>query len=484
MRLSVSHIAEYTHADAVRFPSGGEAAVAPIVDVTWDSRDVPADSLYLALPGDRVDGHRFAAAAIEAGARCVLTSHDLDAEALAAADARGAAIVQVPDTAAAFTELAGAWRRRLNGTVLALTGSSGKTTTKNLVRDVLSKRLATVATQANQNNELGVPRTLLAAQEDTRAVVVEMGMRGSGQLEELCSFVQPDMALVTNVGESHIELLGSRENIARAKAEVLCALPQGGTAFVNASDPFAMFLVDHARLRERGVRIVFFDGSGTLPSARSAQLRPDVYARDIRLDSLGRPSFELCLPDGGIPCRLGLRGAHNVHNAAAAAAVGWRMGLAPHAIVAALEAARPMSGRQEVIETAGGITIIDDSYNANPDSMRASLALFSQMEVAGRRFAVLGDMGELGDFAQDGHCEVGTLAASAGLHRLICVGSLARIIAQAASDAGMAQGSIACFADRADALDLLQQEIEPGDAVLVKASHSMGLEHIVEELTD
>lgn len=484
MRLNSKQIAAYT---------GGEFIVKPIdaaeliCGITWDSREVEQGWLYVALPGERVDGHDYVGAALRAGARCALVAERLDASVLVLAKELGAAVIEVPNTASAVTDLARCWRGHLRGRVIGLTGSTGKTTTKNLVRDVVAAGFSVVATKANQNNELGVPRTLLAADPETEVVVVEMGMRGLGQIAELCRFVRPDWGLITNVGESHIELLGSRENIARAKAELACSVPSGvGRVFLNADDDYTPFAVEEAKLDERGVECVLFGGS-----AGGDGTAPRVWARDARLDEEGRPMFTLCargfdadaldvVEDAA--CHLNLRGMHNVSNACSAAAVARSLGMGVEVIARALEGALPESGRQEIVEARGGYTLVNDAYNANPDSMRASLAMFAALSVEGERIAVLGDMGELGDFARACHRGVGRTAASLSLDLLICVGRLARDIAQGARDGGMEEERVVCVDSVADVLEVLDARLEPGDAVLVKASHFMGLERVVEGL--
>lgn len=482
MRLNAYEIADATGGTVTVPPSSTDDGACRIC---WDSREVRAGDLYVALPGERVDGHDFMAAAIDAGASAALVSATLNDSVLDAAQRAGCAIVTVENVQTAIVDLARAWRGQLQGKVMALTGSSGKTTTKNLVRDVLAAQGSVIATQGNQNNELGVPATLLRADEQTDAVIVEMGMRGVGQLEDLCAYVRPDMALVTNVGESHIELLGSRDNIAAAKAEALVALPDAtGIAFLNASDDFAAVMVEHAHLRERGVRVVFFDGSGCNPQSYTAEMRPEVYASGCSIDDAGHTSFTLHTPRGAAPCQLQLLGTHNVHNACAAAAVGATLGMDVNDIVAALEAARSMGGRQQVVHTNEGATIIDDAYNANPDSMRASLQTFSQMKAAGQRIAVLGDMFELGDFALAGHAQMGRLAADAHLDLLICVGALSRETARAARDAGMSADSVIEVDDADQALALLDGKLSEGDVVLIKASHGVELDRVVKGLID
>ena len=513
MRLSIPEIVEATAGALLVAPSDPGTVVCGL---TWDSRAAGAGCLYAALPGERVDGHDFVASAIRSGAACALVSREPDAAALAAAAETGTAIVSVADTQAALVDLARFWRGRLSGRVIGLTGSSGKTTTKNLVRDVLAAAFSVTATSGNQNNELGVPKTILSASADDGAVVVEMGMRGSGQIEHLCGFVRPDWGIVVNVGTSHMELLGTRENIARAKAELLEALPAGGCAFINAADDYAAFVRDHARLCERGVKVVVFDGSpeaaGRMDVLAGAHLaeadergaavrRGDgrVWAEGIVLDEEGRATFKLRAagfpPASGVDsdsesvdevaeCTLALRGLHNVGNACAAAAVGRAMGMPLTAIAAALGAAQPEAGRAQVLRTDAGVTVMDDSYNANPDSMRASLRTFAAMRADGRKIAILGDMGELGPVSEEGHAQVGADAAAAGVDLLVCVGPLARGIARAAGEAGLASDRIVCVDDAAAALAHVRPLIEGGDAVLVKASHAVGLERVVEGLVD
>ena len=492
MHLSIEEIAEYC-AGVIVAPGRPDTKATGI---TWDSREVKPGDLFVALPGDRVDGHDFISYASDAGAVCVLVSRDLDEVMMDRLHQDACGVVWVADTAAALVSLARGWRGYLTGSVVGITGSSGKTTTKNLVRDVLSSAMETVATKANQNNELGVPRTVLSAGEETDAVVVEMGMRGMGQIAQLCEYVKPDMGLITNVGTSHIELLGSRENIALAKGELFDALPAGGIAFVNADDDYMQFLLNELQLDDRGVRTVFYDGTGAFRHAEELGIwqnaDPFVWASDISYDAMGHPSFtlharhfaEMGLPelDEDEPCSLQLQGAHNVVNACAATAVGLAFGMSLAQCSAALHDAQPEQGRQQVLHAPGDVLIIDDSYNANPDSMRVSLATFATMDVAGRRIAVLGDMGELGDYSDEGHALVGKEAARAGLDYLVCVGGRAEGIAQAAREAGFPSDAITEVKTAHDAVPVVRSLAAAGDAVLVKASHSMELHRVSEGL--
>ncbi len=475
MRLNAKQIATYTAA-TVQVDSIEPSKLA--TGITWDSRTVKPGDVYLALPGERVDGHDFVDQALCAGAIVALVMRPMSEQICMRAKEMGAAILEVSSTTVALTDLARAWRSHLKGHVIALTGSTGKTTTKNLVRDVLSTTYEVVATHGNQNNELGVPKTLLEANPETDYVVVEMGMRGLGQLESLCEFVKPDYALVTNTGESHIELLGSKEAIIQAKSEVVCALKPGvGVAVLNQAMPESTSLIETiAQVEERNISVVGFDGSGT------CQSKADVFAKDIAIDSEGKPSFTLCTPKGEQSCSLALRGEHNVSNACAAAAIGHICAVPLSKIVEGLASSLPEVGRQEVSKTASGVMVIDDTYNANPDSMRASLTTFALMDIQGRRIAVLGDMGELGDYAQACHEGIGELVSQLPIDYLLCIGDLAYHIASAAKENGFPGDKIMTTTSKGEALGILEPLVKQGDAVLVKASHSMALDRIVRGL--
>ena len=476
MQFSISKLASILEAQVAVPAADGERVAT---SVTWDSREVMPGSLYVALPGEKVDGHTFIPAAFKAGAVAALAMSKPGEEAVAAAKQAGGAILLVGSTFDAFPKLARAWRECLKGQVVALTGSMGKTTTKNLTRDVLSTALSGTATKANQNNELGVPRTVLDASAENDFTVVEMGMRGLGQISSLVSFVRPTVSVITNVAECHLELLGSMENIAHAKAEVLETLQTGNIAVLNAADAFTPKIREWQRLEERGIEVLLFDGSG---HANAEEPGLTAYATDIQLDSEGRPRFALHLPSGSFPCSLALRGAHNVNNACAAAAVAWRLGVPAESIVAGLASSQAESGRQEVVRSKDGVIVVNDAYNANPDSMCASLSVLCAMDVPGKRFAVLGDMGELGAYTEEGHRKVGAFVAASQVDALICIGELSRIIADAARAAGFPDKSILQAESREEALAYLTEHAASGDAVLVKASHSMELDRIAKGL--
>lgn len=501
---------------------GGTIQVPPIdactlaCGITWDSRDVAAGDVYVAIPGARVDGHSFVSQALARGAVCALTMSPLSEATLTFAREMGAAVIEVADTRTAIVDLARAWRGYLRGRVIGVTGSTGKTTTKNLIRDVLATSLNVVATRGNQNNELGAPRTLLAADPSTDVVVLEMGMQERGEIDFLCGFLRPDWGVIVSVGESHIEFLGSRENIARAKSELFANLPGGGMAFVNAADDFADFVCRESRLGQRHVRVSAYDGSGDARvadgwthCADTADGSVRVWATDVRLNDAGCPEFTLHVARNGegaaanaanaanaaaaaaatpAPVEttafvaLPLRGLHNVGNACAAAAVGAAYRIPVETIADALAASVPEAGRQEVIRARAGYTIINDAYNASPESMRASLVTFAATACRGKRYAVLGDMGELGEFARGAHQGIGRLVATLPIDLTICVGELAGLIADAALAAGAKSGSVLKAETLSDVLGELDIRLTPDDCVLVKASHFMGLSRVVEGL--
>lgn len=474
MRLNVKQICEYV---------GGSLAVEPLDmrafahAVKWDSREVESGDLFVALEGERHDGHGFIEDAITRGALAVLVDRPLAESTRVLAREMGAAIIEVSNTFAAVTDLAREWRTFLRGHVIGVTGSTGKTTTKDLISQVLSCQYSVVSTLGNQNNELGVPNTILSADPETEYVVVEMGMRGSGQITELCEFVRPEMGVITNIGDSHMELLKTRDAIARAKAELMECLPiTTGTVFLNASDEYSDKMAEQAHDAEHNLNVVRFDGSGDITK------HADVFVTNPHLDAQGKAHFVLHHNEKSCACSLKLHGYHNIFNAAAAAAVGLRVGMSLDACVQALEKAEPIAGRQKVERTRDGALVIDDSYNASPDSMRAALRTFKALEVANRRIAVLGDMGELGDCSQACHEDIGMYVANLNIDRLICIGDLSWDIARAAERANMPPDTIVHYDSIAEILADLEGSVEKGDAVLVKASHSVGLERVVRGL--
>jgi UDP-N-acetylmuramoyl-tripeptide--D-alanyl-D-alanine ligase len=350
-----------------------------------------------------------------------------------------------------------------------VTGSTGKTTTKDLLASVLGRELRTVATSGNRNNELGVPLTLLEAGADTQALIVEMGMRGTGQIAHLCEVARPTHGLITNVGTSHIELLGDQDAIADAKGELVTAVPSHGRVFLNGDDEYSQ------RIAAMSAAGVTFYGLGEACSPR---------ARDIALDDRGLPRFELVWGDTVQQVCLGVPGRHNVYNALAASAVALELGLSLESVAAGLGVAPVTEMRMEMFTTADDVTIINDAYNANPTSMAAAVETLAALRVGGKRVAVLGDMAELGSLEELAHFKLGEKVTATAIERLVTVGPRAARIWDGARASGFpADGGAAC-ASVDEALELLRGIVAPHDAVLMKASRVMGLESVVEGLVN
>ncbi|MEV4201717.1 UDP-N-acetylmuramoyl-tripeptide--D-alanyl-D-alanine ligase [Micromonospora globbae] len=415
--------------------------------VEFDSRKVEAGGLFVAFPGEKVDGHDYAAGAVEAGAVAVLGSREVP----------GVPMVLVADARAAMGRLARAVVDRLPQlTVIGLTGSSGKTTTKDLVAQLTARLGATVAPPGSFNNELGHPYTALKAGPDTRYLVMEKGARGVGHVRYLCELVPPRISVVLNVGTSHIGEFGSREAIAQAKGELVEALPPDGLAVLNADDDLVSAMA--SRTSARVVRY------GEAADA-------DVRAEDVTLDERGRPAYTLVTPEGRVPVRLALTGRHQVSNTLAAAAVARELGMPLAELAEALGELRLISTRRmDVFDRPDGVTVIDDSYNANPGSMAVALKALAALGRGRRTVAVLGYMAELGPYERDGHAEVGRLAAELGVDRLLVVGEPAAPIHEGATAVGNWGGESVLLTDQAAAVEVLRGELRPGDVVLVKGS--------------
>jgi UDP-N-acetylmuramoyl-tripeptide--D-alanyl-D-alanine ligase len=443
-----------------------------VTAVEFDSRAARPGTLFLALPGARADGHDFAATAVAAGAAGVLAGREVAAPAviappagpgfmegtyLAEADVDGSGVAVL----AALAKLAAHVVARLPQlTVVGITGSSGKTSTKDLLGAVLASLGPTVAPPGSFNTELGLPYTALRADADTRNLVLEFSARGTGHIAALAAVVAPKIAVVLNVGSAHIGEFGSVAGIAAAKGELVEALPADGVAVLNADDPNVAAMASRTR-----ARVVRF---GCAADA-------DVRAEDVTLDA-GRARFTLVTPVGRAPVALQLVGEHHVWNALAAAAVAIERGGTAEGVAAVLGAARPESRwRMEVIERADGVTVVNDAYNANPDSMGAALRALTALGSGRRTWAVLGPMGELGDTAEAAHAGVGALAGELGVDELVAVDCPRYGAAFAgAREVHGVDGAVA----------LLRAELAPGDVVLVKASRAMGLERVAAGLVE
>jgi UDP-N-acetylmuramoyl-tripeptide--D-alanyl-D-alanine ligase len=437
---------------------GGDPAAA-VSGVAVDSRAVAPGDLFVALPGSRTDGSLFAAAALQAGAAATMAQP-------------GAVFagprVEVPDPLAALAALGTAVRDRSAARVVAVTGSNGKTTTKDLLAAVLGTRLRTVANRASFNNEVGLPLTLTRIEPDTQAVVVEMGARGPGHVAALARLARPDVGVVLNVGESHLGLFGSREAIAKAKGELVEALAADGSVVLNADDPQV------AAMAERTVAQAVLFGLG--PSAI-------VRADGVELDGDGRARFRLTTPAGTAQAHLPAPGEHLVSCALAAAGAAHVLGLGPEDAAAGLARASLSPMRMQVRRRRDGLTVVNDAYNANPSSVAAALKTLAALgRPGGRTVAVLGEMAELGDAAAQEHDRVGRLATRLGIDRLVGVGELGRVMVNAARMEGMWPEEAQTVADTQAAVALLVPTLGPADVVLVKASRVVALDAVAEAL--
>ena len=485
MKLTIDQIINSSHAQ-VLVPHKDGGAVLTVLE--WDSRKVKPGCLFVAIKGEHANGNDYLVEAIEAGAGAAIASQEPSAEVLEAAQKHGALLLRAADDNEIKTllELARGWRINLKGTVVGVTGSSGKTTTKDLIASVCSKAFATHATRGNRNSEIGLAETILDATETHELIVCEMGMQSLGEIAQLSRAAKPHIAVVTNIGVAHCELLGSRENIVRAKAELLESLPDNtGVAILPGDDPFTPKLREFARLDERMVSQINY-GLGE---------QNDIRATNIAYDDMGYPSFDVWTPDGRcFQVNLSLQGEHNILNALAAIAVGLRIGVATADITRALAEVKPAALRQELIETADGYIILNDTYNANPDSMRAALSLLKRLAKVNLRIAVLGDMYELGPEEVSYHRQIGEYAFVNGVDELVTVGELGKEIAAGALAVGMPTERVHSCVDVSEALEALSQlrerhrELlcaagkENSCIILIKASRGMQLERIARGL--
>ena len=431
-----------------------------------DSRSIDPAHLFVAVAGERHDGHHFVAEVIDRGVKGIIVSqdrvNDLPVERMASS---GIAGVAVADTIHALGRLARFNRGRGPLTVVAITGSNGKTSTRMLTEKVVAQQFATLSTGGNFNNQIGLPLTLFRLSPAHRAAVLELGMNHAGELTYLGEICQPDVAIITNVGAAHLEGLGSIDNVLWAKAELLGALRQKGTAILNADDARVAGLAD-----DLDRRVVFF---GT---AERAQVR----AVDLRLTEAGL-AFTLATPSGDRPVTLATPARVMVANALAAAAVGEILGVPLDRIQAGLEAFVPQAGRMGIRKLGHDIWIVDDTYNANPASMTAAIETLARMRGRRRAIAVLGDMLELGSHSADLHRTVGQAVGDAGIDRLYVTGRFAADVAAGALARQMAAAQI--VVDSRDAIAAqLEQALRPGDLILVKGSRGMAMEAVVESI--
>ena len=432
----------------------GFADEAAIDLVTTDSREVRPGCIFVAFPGEKFDGHDFAAKALEEGAEYVVLNHPVK-------DVPAGKCFLCPDSYRAMMMMGANYRRQFSPKVVGVTGSVGKTTTKQMTYAAIAGFGNTIKTEGNQNNELGLPRTMFRIGKETQYAVVEMGMSHAGEIERLSKCARPDVGIITCIGVSHIGNLGSQENICKAKLEICAGLPEGAPLVLNGDDPFLRkaVLPDH-------VRPVWFS---------LGDENADVCALSIQQDEKGMSFVLEDHEEGTFLVKIPAMGRHNVANALAAYCAATRLGLNARRVIAGLADFEQTGMRQKVVHVRG-VDVIEDCYNANPDSMKAALAMFREYPCK-RRFALLGDMLELGDISRAAHEEVGRQAVENKVDYLVTYGEQAKRIAVVAA----AKGLPTLHADTyAQAAETLLNKMQPGDALLVKASRGMALEKVLE----
>jgi len=439
-------------------------AITAFTDVVTDTRKIQPGVLFLALKGERFNGEDFAAEAVEKGAAGVIVSEGCPAEKYAAIE--NADVFTVKDTLKAYQGIGHLWREKFDIPVIAITGSNGKTTTKDLTAAVLSAKGKVLKTQANFNNEIGLPLTLLGLRKEHWAAVVEIGMRGFHQIEAMAPIADPEIGIVTNVGETHMELLGSLENIAKAKSELVQAIKPGGTVILNADNAYVAGMRGAAK---PGVRVLTF----------GIEQEADVRGGHLRTAEDGAHTvFSVTYGGNTQDYTVAMVGRHNVYNALAAIAAGFALGLTPDEIRLGLSHLETTKMRFEV-EKVKDWHVINDAYNASPMSMKAAIDTMTEL-VKGRKIAVMGDMLELGKVSEEAHYAVGKELAEARFDAVLTRGEMAKQIACGARDGGV---PIVCVCEsHEDAGERLHEILQPGDTILFKGSRGMQMEKIIDLL--
>jgi len=428
----------------------------PVARVSTDSRTLQAGDLFVALRGENFDGHKFIPQAAERGAVGAMVE-----ESCGENGPRNFALIRVADTLVGYQTLAASYRASLPLKVVAITGSNGKTSTKDFVAATLARKFRVTKTEGNFNNHVGLPQTMLSANREDEIAVWEIGMNHPGEIAALAKLAVPDVAIITNVGIAHIEFMGSREAIAEEKGALAEAVAANGTVILNAEDAFSESIA-----KRTSAKVI-------LAGINSGSVR----ATDITQHSTGS---EFTILEGAHRCRaqLPVPGIHMVQNAMLAVAAGRVFGLSLEECAVGL-ASTPLTKARLQIREINGIKFIDDSYNANPDSMKAALRTLVELDCDGRRIAVLGEMGELGAESERGHRDVGEAAAALRIDELIAVGEIGAAIADAARKAGLKK-SVAVDSPQ-KAVELLEGSAVPGDLVLIKGSRSARMERVLEE---
>lgn len=452
--MTLQAMAEACHGVYIGNPKDAKKEVTAI---TTDSRKAEPGGLFAAIKGERVDGHDFIPGVLEKGALCVISEKQPVTE-------QGNYII-VEDTVRALGAIAGYYREQLGIPVVGITGSVGKTSTKEMIASVLSQKYRTLKTAGNFNNNLGLPLTIFRLTEEDEIAVLEMGISHFGEMHELAGIAKPDTCVITNIGQCHLEFLGDRDGVLRAKSEIFDFLPENGHIILNGEDDKL------ATIQEvKGIRPIFF----------GFEKEDGVWADHMQAQGLAGISCQIHTPQGSFEVKIPIPGLHMVLNALAGTAVGLQYGLTLTQIQAGIESLQPVAGRFHIVQT-DDYTIIDDCYNANPVSMKSSLSVLA--DALGRKVAILGDMGELGAKEQELHREVGSYAASLDIDRFLTVGPLAKHIADGIL-AAHPEADVICYENLQELLHDLDHQLAKGDTILVKASHFMHFEKLVENLTE
>ena len=427
-----------------------------VAGVTIDSRKVEKDYLFIAIDGERVNAHKFIPDTIEKGAMCVISHEDLGETDFP--------YILVESTGQALLDTAKLYRDSFDIKVVGITGSVGKTSTKEMVASVLSQKYRTLKTAGNFNNNLGLPLTIFRLTEEDEIAVLEMGISHFGEMHELAEIAKPDTCVITNIGQCHLEFLGDRDGVLRAKSEIFDFLPENGHIILNGEDDKLSAIQE-----VKGIRPVFF----------GFEKEDGIWADHVQAQGLNGISCRIHTPQGSFEVKIPIPGLHMVLNALAGTAVGLQYGLTLRQIQDGIESLQPVAGRFHIVQT-DDYTIIDDCYNANPVSMKSSLLVLA--DALGRKVAILGDMGELGAKEQELHREVGSYAASLDIDRFLVVGPLAKNIADGIL-AEYPNADVVCYDSLQEILHDLDRQLQKGDTILVKASHFMHFEKLVEQLT-
>ena len=445
----------------------GDAAGTEITAVTTDSREAGEGCLFAAIRGERVDGHSFIRDVFAKGAACVLSERDLTDEDIPAGREKPGCWIRVKSTAAALRDLAEYYLQQLGIPTVGIAGSVGKTSTKEMAASVLSRKYRVLKTQGNFNNELGVPLTIFRLRDEDEIAVLEMGISDFGEMHRLSRIVHPDIVIMTNIGECHLEYLGDRDGVLRAKSEIFDYLKEDGHIILNGNDDRLTTVRD-----VKGITPVFFGLPDRIPGTGDGPVQLSFYADEMQNLALEGTRARIHTPEGSFLCTIPVPGEHMVMNALAAAAAGLACRMTCDEIRQGIESYRSVGGRLNLIHS-GGMTVIDDCYNANPVSMKAALNVLKGAE--GRRVAVLGDMAELGPDERMYHEQIGAFAAELGIELLAAVGERGGWIAEGTG------GKIPCirYKDAGDFLENGLKELKAGDTVLLKASHCMQFEKIV-----